>query len=175
MDDQHVPPAAVQPSAPRRRGIAIGVLGAIAGCAAGAIIAGSMSANATTSGNGTASGNGTTSGNGTASASAVASSSTVPGAPPAGPAGGPAGGRYRAPATTGTVTAVGSNSVTIKTSAGTKTYAVTASSDIDKNGEATLSDLKAGDAVRFDVVPNTSTIGHLHAGDEALDRPSGRH
>jgi hypothetical protein len=65
--------------------------------------------------------------------------------------------------------------VTIKTSAGTKTYAVTASSDIDKNGEATLSDLKAGDAVRFDVVPNTSTIGHLHAGDEALARPSGRH
>ena len=75
----------------------------------------------------------------------------------------------------GTVTSVGTNSVTIKSAAGTKTYAVDANSDIDKSGEATLSDLKAGDAVHFAVRPGTSTIGVLHAGDEALNRPAGRH
>jgi Cu/Ag efflux protein CusF len=76
----------------------------------------------------------------------------------------------------GTVTAVGAHSVTIKTSTGTKTYAVTSSSDIDKNGEAELSDLKVGDRVRFDteVVGGRTVIDHLHAGDEALDRPGGR-
>src|ERR1700757_4423397 len=44
-----------------------------------------------------------------------------------------------------TVTALGTNSVTIDG----KVYAVTSSSDIDKNGEATLSDLAAGDKVTF--------------------------
>ena len=71
----------------------------------------------------------------------------------------------------GTVTAVGSNSVTID---GT-TYAVTSSSDIDKNGEATLSDLVVGDTVTFSTVSSASTptIDKLHAGNEALDRPTG--
>jgi hypothetical protein len=71
----------------------------------------------------------------------------------------------------GTVTAVGADSVTID---GT-TYAVTSSSDIDKNGEATLSDLKVGDKVTFSTVASASTptIDKLHAGSEALDRPSG--
>ena len=74
----------------------------------------------------------------------------------------------------GTVTAVGTSSVTIKTSSGTTAYAVTASSDIDKNGEATLSQLKAGDAVRFSVTSSTSKqIDKLHAGDEAKDMPQG--
>ena len=74
---------------------------------------------------------------------------------------------------TGTVTKVGTDSVTIKTSAGTTAYAVTSNSDIDKNGEAKLSDLKPGDAVRFSVVTvnGQATIGILHAGNEALNRP----
>jgi len=71
----------------------------------------------------------------------------------------------------GTVTGVGAKSVTIKSGSATKTYAVDANSDIDKNGEAKLSDLKAGDAVHFAVRPGTSTIAVLHAGDEALNRP----
>ena len=76
----------------------------------------------------------------------------------------------------GTVTAVGTNSVDIKTAAGTKTYAVDADSDIDKNGEAKVSDLKAGDAVHFAVRPGSSTIAVLHAGDEAKNMPRfGRH
>ena len=72
----------------------------------------------------------------------------------------------------GTVTAVGSSSVTIRTSTGTTTYRVDGNSDIDKNGEAKLSDLKVGDAVRFGVTSG-NVIGILHAGDEALDRPQG--
>jgi hypothetical protein len=78
---------------------------------------------------------------------------------------------------TGTVTAVGANGVTIKTSTGTTTYAVISASDIDKNGEAKLSDLKVGDAVRFSVatVNGKATIGILHAGNEALDRPQHGH
>lgn len=71
----------------------------------------------------------------------------------------------------GTVTAVGTDSVTIKTASGTTTYSVTSASDIDKNGEATLSSLAVGDAVRFSV--NGTTIDKLHAGSESLDRPAG--
>jgi hypothetical protein len=71
----------------------------------------------------------------------------------------------------GTVTAVGSNSVTIQTSNGTHTYAVDGRSDIDKNGEAALKDLVKGDKVRFALRPGTSTIAVLHAGDEAKDAP----
>ena len=71
----------------------------------------------------------------------------------------------------GTVTAVGTSSVTI----GTTVYAVDSNSDIDKNGESTLSALAVGDAVRFSTVTNNGvvTIAILHAGSEALDMPSG--
>lgn len=71
----------------------------------------------------------------------------------------------------GTVTAVGSASVTID---GTS-YAVTSTSDIDKNGESTLSALAVGDSVTFrlDSSASTPTIDKLHAGNEALDRPTG--
>ena len=98
----------------------------------------------------------------------------------AGPAyGGPDhhGMRPFAPMSAGTVTSVGSDSVTIKSATGTKTYTVDANSDIDKNGEAQLSDLKVGDAARFAVRPGTSAIAVLHAGDEAKDAPAfgGRH
>jgi hypothetical protein len=71
----------------------------------------------------------------------------------------------------GTVTAVGTSSVTI----GTTVYAVGSSSDIDKNGESTLSALAVGDAVHFSTVTTNGvvTIAILHAGSEALDRPAG--
>jgi hypothetical protein len=110
---------------------------------------------------------------------ASASSSSVGVAGPAsyaatGPErGGPGGpmGRMQA-MQAGTVTAVGAKSVAIKTTSGTKTYAVDASSDIDKSGEAQLSDLKVGDAVHFAVRPGSSTIAVIHAGDEAKNRPA---
>jgi len=72
------------------------------------------------------------------------------------------------------VTAIGASSVTIKTSAGTTTYAVSSSTDIDKNGEASLSDLVVGDAVTFrTVMSGGTTIAVLHAGNERLDLPPG--
>ena len=74
----------------------------------------------------------------------------------------------------GTVTAVGTSSVTIKTSTATTKYTVAADSDIDKSGEAALKDLVAGDAVTFSVDDADATvIDKLHAGDEAKDAPSG--
>ena len=76
----------------------------------------------------------------------------------------------------GTVTAVGTGSVTIKTATATTEYAVSATSDIDKNGEATLSDLVVGDAVTFSTTTTTditTTVDKLHAGNEALNKPSG--
>lgn len=75
----------------------------------------------------------------------------------------------------GTVTAVGSSSVTIKTSTGTTECAVPSSSDIDKNGEAQLSSLAIGDAVTFSVEEsNAKAIDTLHAGDEAQNSPGGQ-
>jgi len=82
------------------------------------------------------------------------------------------GGRH-ALGLSGTVTAVGTGTVTIKTSAGTTEYAVTSASDIDKNGEAALKDLAVGDAVTFSVdSANTKQIDKLHAGDETKNRPT---
>jgi hypothetical protein len=110
-----------------------------------------------------------------AAASSPAASSPGPASYAAtGPAGGaPDGTRGpRPPLQAGTVTAVGPNSVSIKATGAAKTYAVDANSDIDKNGEAQLSDLKVGDAVHFAVRPGTSTIAVVHAGDEAKNRPA---
>jgi hypothetical protein len=73
----------------------------------------------------------------------------------------------------GTVTAVGASSVTIKTGTATTQYAVTSASDIDKNGEATLKDVTVGDAVTFSVDnSNAKQIDKLHAGDEAKNMPT---
>lgn len=142
---------------------------ATAGLAGGAVLGATVSAGATTP----------------STSAASSTSSTSSGAPTSGtPASGaPTGSQpsgtmptYRVPGLSGTVTAVGSSSVTIKASTGTTTtYAVTSSSDIDKNGEATLSDLKVGDSVTYSVESGTSTptIDKLHAGSEALDRPTG--
>jgi hypothetical protein len=87
------------------------------------------------------------------------------------PPGGPGG----TLSSSGTVTAVGTSSVTIQTSSATTTYAVTSSSDIDKNGESTLSALAVGDAVTFSTVTTngTTAIDKLHAGNAALDMPPG--
>lgn len=74
----------------------------------------------------------------------------------------------------GTVTAVGASTISIKTNTATTTYTVTSSSDLDKNGEATLSSFKAGDAVRFSLSDTSATnIDKLHAGDETKNMPSG--
>jgi hypothetical protein len=76
---------------------------------------------------------------------------------------------------TGAVTAVGSSSVTIKDSTGkTTTYTVDSSSDIDKSGEAQLSNIAVGDAVTFSVRPGTTTIDKLHTGDESKNMPAPR-
>jgi hypothetical protein len=150
-DSNWVQPPPPEPSPRGRAGMA--VLGAVAGVAAGAAITwGVVSANATTT-------------PATVANSGGAASAVRPGFPDHGGALG----------SSGTVTAVGASSVTIKTSSGTKTYKVTSSSDIDKNGESQLSDLKVGDAVRFDTdtVSGATVIDHLHAGKEALDRPTG--
>ena len=74
----------------------------------------------------------------------------------------------------GTVTAVSSSSVTIKTSTATTVYSVTSASDIDKNGEATVSALVVGDKVTFSVnSANARQIDKLHAGDETKNLPTG--
>lgn len=70
----------------------------------------------------------------------------------------------------GTVTAVGPSSVTIKTSTATTTYSVNSNSDIDNNGEAAVSSLAVGDKVTFSVDGRT-VIDKLHAGDETKNMP----
>jgi hypothetical protein len=89
--------------------------------------------------------------------------------------GAPWPGGARALPMSGTVTAVTANSVTIKTSSATTTFAVTSASDIDKNGEAALSDLSVGDAVTLSTTTSGSTVAidKLHAGNDSLDWPSG--
>lgn len=74
----------------------------------------------------------------------------------------------------GTITAVTSSTVTIKTTTGTADYTVPSSADIDKNGEAALSALAVGDTVTFSVSDsNAKQIVRLHAGDETKDMPTG--
>lgn len=146
---------------PRRRprGLLLGAGLVVGGAAAGIIAATALGANAA---------NTTTSANGPASvAYAAASGNSAPSQPE------PVGG-HRGLDNSGTVTAVGTNSVTIKTASGTKTYGVTASSDIDKNGEAQLKDLVVGDAVTFstDTANGQAVIDKLHAGDESKDMPA---
>jgi hypothetical protein len=149
------PVAAVSPAAPRRRGLVVGAGLLGAGVLAGAIIGSTVLSGAAT----------------TPSPTAPAAGS-APAAGPAGPAAPCGHGPGRGLPLSGTVTAVGTSSVTIKTSAGTTTYKVDGNSDIDKNGEAQLSSLKVGDAVRFSVT-GANVIDKLHAGDEALNRPQG--
>lgn len=147
---QPVPPA--QPPR-RRRGLVLGAGLVGAGVVAGAIVGGTVLSDAATS---------------SPTPNASSSSPKAPGVPGSRPGHGPGQGLPLS----GTVTAVGSSSVTIKTNSGTTEYKVDSNSDIDKNGEAKLGDLKAGDAVRFSVTSG-NVIGVLHAGNEAFDRPQG--
>ncbi|HMC40702.1 MAG TPA: hypothetical protein VKI19_13640 [Acidimicrobiales bacterium] len=126
-----------------------------AGLASGAILGTTLTAGASTT---------TTSTSSSSASSSAPGSTTGPGCAPPGAAAHPLG-------KTGTVTAVGKDSVTIDGTA----YAVTSTSDIDKNGEAGLSDLKVGDKVTFSTLSSaaTPTVDKLHAGSEALDRPAG--
>ncbi|MEO6703047.1 MAG: hypothetical protein ABI140_10670 [Jatrophihabitantaceae bacterium] len=133
---------------PHRRGLVAGAALVGVGIVAGAIV-------------------GTTVLSGAATTNPTPSASTVPGKHD-----GHGPGRGMGLRLSGTVTSVGAASVTIKTSTATTTYKVDSNSDIDKNGEAKLADLKAGDAVRFSV-SSGNVIDKLHAGDEALDRPQG--
>jgi hypothetical protein len=59
---------------------------------------------------------------------------------------------------TGTVTAVGTDTVGIKTSTATTTYSVTSTTRIEKNGKATLTDVKVGDTVFFATTTTGGTV-----------------
>jgi hypothetical protein len=156
-NDWTPPPMALPPNTPwtpkRRRGVATGAALIGTGVVAGAIVGATVLSGAAT----------------TSPSTAPNSSSSQQEGTFHGGGHGPGRGDL---GLTGTVTAVGSSSVTIKTSTATTTYQVDGNSDIDKNGEAKLSDLKVGDAVRFNVT-GSNVIDKLHAGDEALDRPQG--
>ena len=136
-------------------GLALLAVGAVAGGIASTAV--SASAATTTS---TASTGNTGSGGVSSSTSpAPGSGSQGSGAPPGGVA----------LPLHGTVTAVGASSVTIKTSSGTTTYAVTGSSDIEKNGKVTVSALAVGDDVAFSTATTdgTTAIDKLVAGTMA--------
>ncbi len=110
-------------SGSRRRTLVTGAAVAVGGALGGALVATALTASASTSAL-------TLSATSPTSSSPSSSSNS---ADPGGPC--PAGARGGLPLT-GTVTAVGSNSVTIKTSGGAvTTYTLNSSSDIDKNGE----------------------------------------
>ena len=167
---------ALTPRRSRRRGLpALAVTGLLgAGGVAGALISATTTATAAPSSSSTAASGSTSTSNGSSpSANAPPPTPQYGSAPPSGSL--PPTGTARGLPDNGTVTAVGSSSVTIKTSSGTTTYAVTSTSDIDKNGEAQLSDLAVGDTVTFSTVASsaTPTIDKLHVGNEALDMPKG--
>jgi len=77
----------------------------------------------------------------------------------------------------GTVTAKTSSSVTVKSSSGTATYAVNATSEITRNGQtATLAAVQVGDPVLAHVYPASSgqmLVERLFAGTSASDAGPG--
>lgn len=82
----------------------------------------------------------------------------------------------------GTITATTASSVTVRSSSGTATYAVTSQSEILRNGQqAALSSVKAGDAVFLHVYPDSSgrmlverLFAGTSAGDDGFGPPSGQ-
>ena len=156
MNTEWTPPPVTMPvyptqPPPRRRRVAIAAVGLLgAGAVAGAVIGTTALSNAATP------------------SSSSSSSSSSSASSEANEAHGGGHGLNLS----GTVTAVGTSSVTIKTATATTTYKVDANSDIDKNGESSLSKLAAGDAVTFSVDSSAgTTIDKLHAGNEALNMP----
>jgi hypothetical protein len=86
------------------------------------------------------------------------------GGPGRGPGGPGFGGLVGVAPETGTVTAVGTDTIGIKTSTATTTYSVTSTSRVEKPGtaKATLTDVKVGDNVFFTVTTKGGTvIGNL--------------
>lgn len=76
----------------------------------------------------------------------------------------------------GTLTAVGSSSVTVRTSSGTATYAVTSASELVRNGQrVSLSGLKTGEAVLVHVYPlnGKTVVERLFAGALPQGGPGG--
>ncbi|NYG07482.1 hypothetical protein BJ986_001969 [Phycicoccus badiiscoriae] len=137
-----------------------------AGLVAGAVLATTLGAQAATV---SPSASGTTSS--TAAADPHPGDNGADGVPEANEVHGGGGGR--ALGLSGTVTAVGASSVTIKTATATTTYSVTSASDIDKNGEAAVSALVVGDKVTFSVDrANAKQIDKLHTGDETKNMPA---
>lgn len=94
----------------------------------------------------------------------------------AGPGGGPGGGLDGEQRLQGTLTAVGSSSVTVRTSSGTATYVVTSTSELVRNGQqVSLSGLKTGDAVLVHVYPlnGKTVVERLFAGTLPQRGPGG--
>jgi hypothetical protein len=93
---------------------------------------------------------------GTAATNPVSGNGTLPGQagrPPRGFGGGVAGEQRVA----GTVTAVGSRSITVRSTSGKATYAVNGTTQIQRNGQqAALSSLQTGDQVLVHLVPSGS-------------------
>ena len=156
-----------RPGVVRRRWTGVGL--AAAGLVAGGVLAGTLGASAATGSSSPAA----TYGSGASSGSSVGKAPDTDPAGDHGPGRGPDHGCGHGLDLSGTVTAVGTSSVTIKTSSATTTYAVSSSSDIDKNGESQLSKLVVGDAVTFSTTTSGTTVSidKLHAGNEALNRP----
>ena len=121
-------------------GIALVGVGAIAGGITSATLS-AGAATPTTTATTTVSGSTGTGGSSTTSSPPAGSGRQRPTAPPG-----------AALPLHGTVAAVSTSSVTIKTSSGTTAYAVTASSDIENNGKTGTSALSAGDVVAFSTV-----------------------
>ncbi|MGN6252002.1 MAG: hypothetical protein ACTHNS_09350 [Marmoricola sp.] len=86
---------------------------------------------------------------------------------------GPMGGMDGEQHVTGTLTAVGDGTVTVKTTSGTQTYQVTAATQILQDGATvTLTELKTGSSVLVHVLPSGSgdgTAERVLAGTSATD------
>jgi hypothetical protein len=148
-DASDAPSPEAPPGPTSRRTIVTGAALVLAGAAVGAVVV-------------TATSNGSST-----NAAPVANIGPVPGGPvPGGPAPGgqvPGGQAPAAPGPggldgeqhlTGTLTAVGASTVTVRTSGGTATYAITSTAEIVRDGAvARLSQLRAGDAVFVHVYP----------------------
>jgi hypothetical protein len=98
------------------------------------------------------------------------------GDPRAGFGGGPGGGLDGEQRLQGTLTAIGSSTVSVRTSSGTATYAVTSSSELVRNGQqVALSGLRTGESVLLHVYPlnGRTVVERLFAGTLPQGGPGG--